>query len=237
MNKFVLTDWAIEDASFLRLNTLSLGYTLPATLTKKAGITNLRFYVTGYNLVTITGYSGYDPEADCIRKTALTPKCRLFWLSQKSSICNRHEFEFLKPGGKQNENYIKLSILSLSLVGLTASCDMDAPSVSALDGSSIYSTYSLAESEVMSIHVSFGETNSYRGRFLPYYGVSSDVETSSGTAPSLASQTDDKQSLYNYNTLANNGQMNTTNNAYAKFYEGIERGKPRHTRHPPIWQY
>jgi len=121
------------------------------------------------------------------------------------------------------KNYIKLSILSLSLVGLTASCDMDAPSVSALDGSSIYSTYSLAESEVMSIHVSFGETNSYRGRFLPYYGVSSDVETSSGTAPSLASQTDDKQSLYNYNTLANNGQMNTTNNAYAKFYEGIER--------------
>jgi len=73
MSKFVLTDWAIEDASFLRLNTLSLGYTLPATLTKKAGITNLRFYVTGYNLVTITGYSGYDPEADCIRKTALTP--------------------------------------------------------------------------------------------------------------------------------------------------------------------
>jgi TonB-linked SusC/RagA family outer membrane protein len=73
MSKFVLTDWAIEDASFLRLNTLSLGYTLPATLTKKAGITNLRFYVTGYNLLTITGYSGYDPEADCIRKTALTP--------------------------------------------------------------------------------------------------------------------------------------------------------------------
>jgi TonB-linked SusC/RagA family outer membrane protein len=73
MSKFVLTDWAIEDASFLRLNTLSLGYTLPATLTKKAGITNLRFYVTGYNLLTITGYSGYDPEADCVRKTALTP--------------------------------------------------------------------------------------------------------------------------------------------------------------------
>lgn len=73
MSKFVLTDWAIEDASFLRLNTLSLGYTLPATLTKKAGITNLRFYVTGYNLLTITGYTGYDPEADCVRKTALTP--------------------------------------------------------------------------------------------------------------------------------------------------------------------
>ena len=73
MQHFVLTDWAIENASFLRLNTLSLGYTLPATLTKRVGITNLRFYVTAYNVFTITGYSGSDPEADCIRKTNLTP--------------------------------------------------------------------------------------------------------------------------------------------------------------------
>lgn len=73
MNKMVLTDWAIEDASFLRLNTLSLGYTVPKTLTQKVGIQNLRFYVTAYNVFTITGYSGFDPEADCISKTALTP--------------------------------------------------------------------------------------------------------------------------------------------------------------------
>ena len=73
MQHFVLTDWAIEDASFLRLNTLSLGYTIPATLTKRAGINSLRFYVTAYNVFTITGYSGSDPEADCIRKTNLTP--------------------------------------------------------------------------------------------------------------------------------------------------------------------
>ena len=72
-SRMVLTDWAIEDASFLRLNTLTLGYTLPASLTKRAGITSLRFYVTGYNLLTFTGYSGFDPESDCIRKTALTP--------------------------------------------------------------------------------------------------------------------------------------------------------------------
>ena len=65
------------------------------------------------------------------------------------------------------KNKIKLSIMALSLVAL-ASCDMDAPSISSLDGETVYSTYSLAESEVMSIHVSFGETNSYRGRFLPY---------------------------------------------------------------------
>lgn len=73
MQHFVLTDWAIEDASFLRLNTLTLGYTLPAKLLKPTGISNLRFYVTAYNVFTITGYSGSDPEADCIRKSNLTP--------------------------------------------------------------------------------------------------------------------------------------------------------------------
>ena len=108
----------------------------------------------------------------------------------------------------------------MSLMGL-ASCDMDAPSISTLDESSVFATYSLAESEVMSIHVSFGETNSYRGRFLPYYGVNSDVEW--GNAPSYADRVSDKQSLWNYSTQAANGQMNTANNAYAKFYEGIER--------------
>ena len=73
MSKMVLTDWAIENASFLRLNTLSLGYTLPTSLTKKAGVNSLRFYVTAYNVFTITDYSGVDPESDCIRNTSLTP--------------------------------------------------------------------------------------------------------------------------------------------------------------------
>ena len=119
------------------------------------------------------------------------------------------------------KNYIKIAIFSMSLVGL-ASCDMDAPSVSALDGSTVYSTYSLAEAEVMSIHVSFGETNSYRGRFLPYYGVNTDVEVMN--SPDLTKAGDDnKYDLSNYNTSPTNGQMNTDNNAYAKFYEGIER--------------
>lgn len=121
------------------------------------------------------------------------------------------------------KNYIKLSIFSMALAAGMTSCDMEAPTQSTLDGSSVYSVYSLAEAEVMSIHVSFGETNSYRGRFLPYYGLNTDVEVPSGTAPSFASKNDDKQNLLNYDTSESNGQMNTDNNAYAKFYEGIER--------------
>ncbi len=118
------------------------------------------------------------------------------------------------------KNYIKLSIMALSLVGLS-SCDMDSPSISSLDESSVFATYSLAEAEIMSIHVSFGETNSYRGRFLPYYGINSDVEWI--ITPSYSERLSDKYALANYNTTPENSQMNNATNAYAKFYEGIER--------------
>ena len=110
--------------------------------------------------------------------------------------------------------------MALSLAGMT-SCDMDSPSISSLDESSVFSVYSLAESEIMSIHVSFGETNSYRGRFLPYYGINSDVEWI--ITPTYTDRLTDKYALSNYATTPDNGQMNTNNNAYAKFYEGIER--------------
>lgn len=71
--RMIFSDWAVEDASFLRLNTLTLGYTLPNSLLSKVGIQNLRFYVTGYNLFCWTSYSGYDPEVSTVRKTNLTP--------------------------------------------------------------------------------------------------------------------------------------------------------------------
>ena len=50
-----------------------MGYTLPANLTKKVGVNSLRFYMTGYNLFCITGYSGFDPEVSTRTKTAMTP--------------------------------------------------------------------------------------------------------------------------------------------------------------------
>ena len=71
--RMVFSDWAVEDGSFLRLNTLTLGYTLPKSLTNKVHIQNLRFYVTGYNLFCITGYSGFDPEVSTVLTTNLTP--------------------------------------------------------------------------------------------------------------------------------------------------------------------
>ena len=69
----VLTDWAVEDGSFLRLSSATIGYTLPSHITMKAKISRLRFYVTGTNLFCLTNYSGYDPEVDTRRDTPLTP--------------------------------------------------------------------------------------------------------------------------------------------------------------------
>ena len=69
----VLTDWAMEDGSFLRLSTATIGYTLPEALTMKIKMKKLRVYVTGTNLFCLTAYSGFDPEVDSRRATPLTP--------------------------------------------------------------------------------------------------------------------------------------------------------------------
>lgn len=54
----------VEDASYLRLNTLTLGWTLPKEWTKKVGVSNCRVYFTGSNLFCLSGYSGLDPDVN-----------------------------------------------------------------------------------------------------------------------------------------------------------------------------
>jgi TonB-dependent starch-binding outer membrane protein SusC len=64
-NRIAITDaldYYLEDGSFLRLNTITLGYTLPSSMLKRIKISNLRVYCTLNNIYTFTGYSGYDPE-------------------------------------------------------------------------------------------------------------------------------------------------------------------------------
>ena len=62
MSSAVFSDWAVEDGSFLRLSSVTVGYTLPERWMKKLRIQRFRLYVTGTNLFCWTGYSGYDPE-------------------------------------------------------------------------------------------------------------------------------------------------------------------------------
>ena len=117
---------------------------------------------------------------------------------------------------------IYTSLLTLSLTGVMTSCDLDAPATSAMEEPNLFAVRDLAEGAVMGIHQSFGETNSYRGRFLPYYGINTDLEWINNIDPAKVAD-DGKYELCTYAARPTNSQMNTDNNAWAKFYEGIER--------------
>ena len=69
----ICQSYALEDASFLRLATVTLGYTLPEDLTQKFKLTKVRVYFTANNVFCLTPYSGYDPEVDTRTATPLTP--------------------------------------------------------------------------------------------------------------------------------------------------------------------
>jgi TonB-linked SusC/RagA family outer membrane protein len=70
---YAFSDYYVEDGSFLRLNTVTLGYTVPKRIINKLNIQNIRIYCSAYNLGLWTNYSGFDPEVSTRRKTQLTP--------------------------------------------------------------------------------------------------------------------------------------------------------------------
>ncbi len=56
------SDYWVENASFLRARNVQFGYTLPNSITRKAGVSRMRVYAQAENLFTLTKYSGCDPE-------------------------------------------------------------------------------------------------------------------------------------------------------------------------------
>ena len=66
-----MNDYYIEDASYLKLNDLTIGYTptLPESFSK--WVSYVRVYLTAQNLFTITGYKGHDPAS--VNMSGLTP--------------------------------------------------------------------------------------------------------------------------------------------------------------------
>ncbi|HEX9828016.1 MAG TPA: RagB/SusD family nutrient uptake outer membrane protein [Flavobacteriaceae bacterium] len=116
-------------------------------------------------------------------------------------------------------------ISAILMVGLFNSCQeldgdfLDAPAKSTLDESVIFSTPALAKGAVDGIMEPMGQTNSYRGRFTPFYGFNTDTEWNYSSSSSGSSQGE----LMIYDTKPNNSQMNSENNAWAMMYSGIER--------------
>ena len=106
------------------------------------------------------------------------------------------------------------------LVSLTVSCDkiLDTESPSAFDSATVFSNYSLTEGTIFGITEAFCEVNSYRGRFLPWYGFNTDVEWYNTYKPG-----DGKSDIAAYDCLPNNAQLNLSNGPFPLMYMGIER--------------
>lgn len=112
-------------------------------------------------------------------------------------------------------------ILSVALMAtLAVSCEkfLDSASPSTFDAATVYSNYSLTENTVFSIAQSFGETNNYRGRYLPWIGLNSDIEWYNTFKTS-----DEKYQIAGYSQIHTNSQLNLENGPFAKMYEAIER--------------
>ncbi len=119
----------------------------------------------------------------------------------------------------------KIVLFGLLLIGLLFSCSdieeefLESPAQSTLDESIIFSTPGLAKGSIDGIIEPMGQTNSYRGRYIPLYGFNTDVE--------LLFDTDDDgdpdANLAIYDPKPNNSRMNSTNNVWAQMYTGIQR--------------
>jgi len=112
-------------------------------------------------------------------------------------------------------------ILSVALMAFTASsCEkvLDSESPSAFDAATVYANYSLTEGTIFGITEAFCEVNSYRGRFLPWYGHNTDIEWYN-----TFKQGDGKSDISGYDCLPNNSQLNLSNGPFPLMYMAIER--------------
>ena len=116
-------------------------------------------------------------------------------------------------------NIIKRIIIGAGLAaGLSlASCDLTTESQSTFDETQVFSDPTLTEYQIYSISQCFGETNSHRGRYLPWYGYNTDIEWY------VSNTKDEKSQIVRYSLTPTNGQLNLANGPYNELFSGIER--------------
>jgi len=117
------------------------------------------------------------------------------------------------------KNILKYIVIALSLTATVASCNMlEQESPSAFDESVVFGNYDLAESAIFGVTEAFCEVNSYRGRFLPWYGFNTDIEWYNTYKPG-----DGKSDIAAYDCQPNNSQLNLANGPYNLMFTAIER--------------
>ncbi|GAA4293965.1 RagB/SusD family nutrient uptake outer membrane protein [Aestuariibaculum suncheonense] len=116
-------------------------------------------------------------------------------------------------------------LLGIIVAGVSYSCQeiesdfLDAPAQSTIDESLIFSNAGLARGAIDGILEPMGQTNSYRGRHIPFYGFNTDTEWNY-SSDEVGS---DQGALMIYDAQPNNTQMNRDNSSWAMMYTGIER--------------
>jgi hypothetical protein len=123
------------------------------------------------------------------------------------------------------KNRIKFTALIFLMVLGSTSCQdfLEAPAKSSMDEQTIFSTPAFAEQAIGGILNCFAETNSYRGRFIGWYGPNTDMEIRKSLSVSNYNSISSSEGLATYFTTTTNNQMDGTNNFYAMWYQGIER--------------
>ena len=117
----------VEDASFIRLKTITLAYYLDQKSCKKIGFSKARFYVSGTNLVTLTKYTGYDPEvaaftySDAVVGVDLSayPPAKMLTFGVDFTFDNNIKFKNMK---KRQMNILNLGLLSALILMLLPRC-------------------------------------------------------------------------------------------------------------------
>ncbi len=116
-------------------------------------------------------------------------------------------------------NIIRRIIIGAGLAaGLSlVSCDLTTESQSTFDETQVFSDPTLTEYQIYSISQCFGETNSHRGRYLPWYGYNTDIEWY------ISNTDDEKADIVKYDIISTNSQLNLANGPYNELFSGIER--------------
>ncbi len=115
-------------------------------------------------------------------------------------------------------NTIIVTILAAVLTLSSCSSLLEPKSPSTFDASTVYQYYDLTEGTIFGITEAFCEVNSYRGRFLPWYGFNTDVEWYN-----TYKLGDGKSDIAGYDCAPNNAQLNLSNGPFPLMYMGIER--------------
>jgi hypothetical protein len=219
--QYFLHSFAIEDGSFLRISNITLGYSVPRELLKKTKIlSQFRVYATVNNVATITGYSGFDPEASTRRGNTLTPGVDYAAYPTQQVYTGRYQCYFLNFQRSVIMKNINSTIIAT--VGLTAalaftSCKkyLDVENPSTLSQDAVFSSVSYTNSTVIAVYNKLMGDNGYGSRISLLYPMAADDFKTSGDFNPL-----DRRGLSGYGASPDNTELDAP---FSQLYNGIER--------------